>query len=262
MKVVSVVSASGGTGKTTLAASLAALLAADGRRVVAIDLSPQNALRLHLGVLPARTGGLAQALLARASWEGAMANGIDGVSVLPFGALEAQDQQRLERELDAEPQWFAHGLATLNAAAAEIVVVDTPPGASLFTHAALGAANLALNVVLADAASYAAIAQMQRLIETAAARRPEFIGAACVTNQADPARPLNKDVLRVLRDLLGERIYPGVIHSDEGVREALACNTTIAHYDASCQATADLRECAAWLRDRLNTPGLSQGSAA
>ena len=47
MKVITVVSAKGGVGKTTLAANLASVIAARGRRVLALDLDPQNALRLH-----------------------------------------------------------------------------------------------------------------------------------------------------------------------------------------------------------------------
>ena len=47
MKVITVVSAKGGVGKTTLAANLASVLAARGRRVIALDLDPQNALRLR-----------------------------------------------------------------------------------------------------------------------------------------------------------------------------------------------------------------------
>ena len=49
MVVISVVSAKGGVGKTTLSACLAMGLAAS-RDVLAVDLDPQNALKLHLGV--------------------------------------------------------------------------------------------------------------------------------------------------------------------------------------------------------------------
>ena len=47
MVVFSVVSAKGGVGKTTITANMAMALAG-GRNVVAVDLDPQNALRLHL----------------------------------------------------------------------------------------------------------------------------------------------------------------------------------------------------------------------
>jgi cellulose synthase operon protein YhjQ len=262
MKVVSVVSATGGTGKTTLAASLACVLAKAGRRVVAVDLAPQNALRLHFGVPLDRTDGVASALLDANDWQSAIVESADDVALLPFGALDFERLQTFARHLEANRDAFAQGLSSLQLGTADIVVIDTPPGDSPFTRAALSAADFALNVALADAASYAAFAQTQAMIESFAATRPEFAGEACVINQADQSRQLNKDVIRVLRDLLGDRMFPGVIHSDEGVREALACNTTIEHYDASSQAAADIRECATWLLDALETTGVSRRSVA
>ncbi|RQG99495.1 cellulose biosynthesis protein BcsQ [Paraburkholderia dinghuensis] len=262
MKVVSVVSAKGGVGKTTLAANLASVLAASGRHVVAIDLDPQNALRLHFGVPLDSVDGVSRTTLTGAPWQSAMVNGVDDVTVLAFGTLTIEEQRHFEHHLDENPLWFAHGLEALQLGPADIVVVDTPPGASAYTRAALCAANFAPNVVLADAASYAAIPQMQRVIDTYAVPRPEFIGEGYVINQVDPSRQLNKDVLRVLRDMLGEHMFPGAIHTDEGVSEALACNTTVMHYDPLCQASADMRACAAWLLEALDTPAQSRRSVA
>ena len=123
----------------------------------------------------------------------------------------------------------------------------TSGGAPTFARAALCAATFALNVVLADAASYAAIPQMERLIDTYAAPRAEFGGVGYVVNQIDQSRQLTKDVLKVLRQMLGEKLFPGVIHLDEGVSEALACDTTLIHYDPLSQAAADFRACGTWL---------------
>jgi CO dehydrogenase nickel-insertion accessory protein CooC1 len=72
MKVITVVSAKGGVGKTTLAANLASVLAARGRRVIALDLDPQNALRLHFGIPLDSIDGLARATLAGDPWQTVM----------------------------------------------------------------------------------------------------------------------------------------------------------------------------------------------
>lgn len=254
MKVVSVVSAKGGVGKTTLAANLASVLAAAGRRVVAVDLDPQNSLRLYFGVPLDSVDGLSRAALAGAPWQSAMVDGADGVTVLAFGALIEEEQHLFERHLDENPLWLARGLAALRLGPSDLVVVDTPPGSSAYTRAALSAAHFAVNVVLADAASYAAIPQMQRMIDAYAAPRPEFVGEGYVVNQVDQSRQLNKDVLRVLRDMLGDHMFPGSIHADEGVGESLACNTTIVRYDPLCQAAADMRACGKWLLEALDAP--------
>ena len=247
MRVVSVVSAKGGVGKTTLAANLASVLGSSGRRVIAVDFDPQNALRLHFGIPIDNYDGIARATLSGASWRTVMFDGIDGITALPHGALNEDDRRVFEARLDSDPYLIRASLEALALDADDIVLIDTPPGATAYTRAALLAADFVLNVVIADAASYAAIPQMERLIDTYAAPRAEFGGVGYVVNQIDQSRQLTKDVLKVLRQMLGEKLFPGVIHLDEGVSEALACDTTLIHYDPLSQAAADFRACGTWL---------------
>jgi cellulose synthase operon protein YhjQ len=260
MRVVSVVSAKGGVGKTTVAANLAAMLTAQGRRVVVVDLDPQNTLHLYFGGSLDSVDGLSRAAFTGASWRSAMFEGGGGVAVLPFGVLVEEEQHLFERHLDEMPLSVAHELDALRSDEPDIVIVDTPPGPSAYTRAALSAAHFAINVVLADAASYAVIPQMQRMIDIYAASRPEFLGEGYVVNKVDQARQLNKDVLRLLRGMLGLQMFHGVIHEDEGVSEALACNTTVVRYDALCQAAADIRELSQWLLGALEVPLLARRS--
>jgi cellulose synthase operon protein YhjQ len=262
MKVIAVVSAKGGVGKTTLAANLASVLAARGRRVIAIDLDPQNALRLHFGVALDSIDGLSRATLSGDSWQTVMMDGADGVTVLPYGAVVEEDRRRFEAHLDRDPSWFAQTLASLGFEPSDIVIIDTPPGSSTYTRSALTAATFALNVVLADAASYAAIPQMERMLDAYASPRPDFAGEGYVVNQVDQSRQLSKDVLKVLRQLLGAKLFSGVIHQDEGVSESLACDTTVIHYDPLSQAAADLRACGDWLLASIDAVGVSPRSVA
>jgi hypothetical protein len=118
MKVITVVSAKGGVGKTTLAANLASVLAARGRRVIALDLDPQNALRLHFGIPLDSIDGLSRATLAGDPWQTVMFDGVDGVTVLPYGAVVEDDRRRFEAHIDRDPQWLAQSLETLRLDAA------------------------------------------------------------------------------------------------------------------------------------------------
>jgi cellulose synthase operon protein YhjQ len=262
MKVIAVVSAKGGVGKTTLAANMASVLASSGRRVIALDLDPQNALRLHFGVPLDSIDGLSRATLSGNAWQSIMFDGVDGVTVLPYGAVVEDDRRRFEAHVDQDPLWLLNALRSLRLDASDIVVIDTPPGSSVYTRTTLCAASFALNVVLADAASYAAIPQMERMIDAYAAPRADFGGVGYVVNQVDQSRQLTKDVLKVLRQMLGEKLFPGVIHQDEGVSESLACDTTLIHYDPLSQAAADFRACSQWLMERVDSIGVSPRSAA
>ncbi|WP_175782435.1 cellulose biosynthesis protein BcsQ [Burkholderia anthina] len=245
MKIVAIASAKGGVGKTTLAANLASAIAAMGRRrVVVVDFDPQNALRLHLDVPPDTTDGLADAALNARRWPSVAA---DGMTIVPFGVLSEADQRRFERQLDRDPSWLAQELALLGLGDDDIVLVDTPAGTSVYMRAALTAAHFVLKVVLADAASYASIPQMRRMIDAYATRRADFVGEGYVVNQVDPSCELGRDVLRVLCDRLGGHGFGGVIHVSEGVAESLAYRMTVKRYDPYSQAAADLSACGAWL---------------
>jgi len=56
--LIAVASPKGGVGKTTCAAHLAYGIAASGYRAIAVDLDPQNSLRLHFGIPLGEASGL------------------------------------------------------------------------------------------------------------------------------------------------------------------------------------------------------------
>jgi chromosome partitioning protein len=195
---------------------------------------------------------VARATLSGDSWQSTAFNGVGDVTVLPYGGLNEPDRHTFEQKLDSDPNWLRSNLARLGLGANDIVVVDTPPGPSVYLKQALSTAQFALAVVLADAASYATIPMMENLLGTYCSGRTDFVGVAYVINQVDQSRLLGRDVVKVLRATLAERLFPGVIHSDQAVSEALAYDTTALHYDALSQATQDFKACALWVSAALD----------
>jgi len=253
MKVVAVVSAKGGVGKTTLTANLATALQHQGApTVLVVDLDPQNALGLHFGADPGALAGVSRASLSGDSWGSVCQQSPSGVHVLPYGVVNEADRMAFERHLEANPDWLALQLQGLDLPPDALVFIDTPPGPSAYMQQALTAAQVVV-VNLPDAASYAALALMQRLVHTYCTPRPDFAGTLHVLNQADGARQLSKDITRVMQDSLGDRLI-GVIHEDQAVREALAYDQSVLEYDTHGQAADDLRKCAQVLAQRLGLP--------
>jgi cellulose synthase operon protein YhjQ len=258
MKVIAVVAAQGGVGKTTVTPNQAAALARAGApAVLAVDLDPQNALALHFGADPHALPGVARASLAGSGWVGSRlpattdAAGLPGPQVLPHGLLNEEDRLAFEQQLAAHPQWLAGQLAALCLPHDALVLVDTPPGPSAATLQALAAAHHTLVVTLPDAASYAALPFMQRLAQAYGSPHAGATELVYLVNQADSARALSRDITRVLHEQFGDRLV-GRIHSDESVREALAHGRTVLDYDATGQAAHDYQQCAqrllAWLQ--------------
>ena len=162
MKVIAVVSAKGGVGKTTLTANLATALQHQGVATVCVlDTDAQNALALHFGGDPQAIAGVSRATLAGQDWASVCVRGASGVFVLPYGLVNETDRVAFERHLDAHPGWMAQQLHNLHLPADAVVLIDTPPGPSVYMQQALTAAHAVVVVSRPDAASSAALALMQ-----------------------------------------------------------------------------------------------------
>ena len=257
MKILAIVSAKGGVGKTTVTANLAAAFSLAGHPVLVADLDPQNALRLHFGLAPEVIEGLSRATLAGTSWRASCERSDRGVAVMPYGVINEDDRVLFERHLAEHPGWLSAHLQNLGMVRDAIVLLDTPPGPSVYLRQALAAADMALLVTLPDAASYAALPLMENLIASHAGDRPDFAGHLHLINQADATRRLSADVAQVMRDQFGDR-FVGSVHRDQAMAEALAYDQNIFEYARDSQAAADLLEIAQNVLARVGAGAIAQ----
>jgi chromosome partitioning protein len=245
-RVVSVVSPKGGVGKTTVAANLAAALAAAGRAVLLVDLDPQNAVRLHHQMPLTDGAGLSIQTLLGEPWVNAAFRGPYGVDCLPYGALTDHDRRLLEQRLDADPDWLSASLAGLGLTPGSIVVVDTAPGGTAYLPQALRAADVGLCVLLADAASFVTVPAMARWYAEAAETNPGLKGYFLL-NRMNTARLLCRDVGTALSRELGEQLVPVEVRFDAAVEEALASQCPILKYAPESSASRDFAALADWV---------------
>ena len=243
MNIVALVSTKGGVGRTTVTANLAVALGRAGRSVLAVDLDPQNALRLHFGLDPHGIGGCARATLAQGDWREACVPTAGGVVVLPYGAVNDGDRLGFEHYLDTHPDALAGRLQALGLPPDTVVLLDTPPGPSAGLRQALDLAHLALVVTLPDAAAYATLPATEALIQRTCGARPGFRGHHYLVNQTDSSRLLAADVVQVMRQRFGARIL-GTVHSDQAVCEALAHGQNVFDYAADSCAADDFAQAA------------------
>ena len=125
---IAIVSPLGGTGRTTLTAHLATILAARGRPCLAMDLCVQNMLGRHLGMQQAAETGWAT-LAAQQQWCGQAAlRNSDAVNLLPFGTVSTPALDRLQHAWAQDPEWLRQQLDALDVPADSAIFLDTPPG--------------------------------------------------------------------------------------------------------------------------------------
>lgn len=240
MNIIAIVSAKGGVGKTTFSAGLGIALARSGVPTVAIDLDPQDALRLHYGFYESSDRGLAQATLTGSDWRSAMLNVKSDCALLPFGRIQEASREAFEKLLLDRPTLLRDHLLRLNLPSNAVVILDTPPGPSVYLSQALSACNTAVIALLSDAASYATLPLMTGLLQRYCLNRPDFKDYSYLINQVDHSRHLNSDVAHVMRLQFGARALP-LVHQDQAIPEALACNQFVGDYDPMSRAAYDMK---------------------
>jgi capsular exopolysaccharide synthesis family protein len=120
LKTVVVTSCTPGEGKTTTAANLAITFAQQGMKVLLVDCDLRRA-RLHLLFEAGRDPGLTHLVLGHNTLQDVVQpSGVEGLSLLPSGALPPNPQEllggpRMQRTLDELTSRF------------DLVVLDTPP---------------------------------------------------------------------------------------------------------------------------------------
>lgn len=245
MEIIALISGKGGVGKSTLAANLSVGLHQRGKSVLLLDLDPQNAQRLHMGLDPGEIAGLAREGLRRSS----VFESPFGPRFVPFGRLRESELEEFEAFLRAHPQWVAHSLELLREDAYDYVVIDTPPGPTVYLQQALQATHRALIVLAADAASFATIPKIQALVHAYTQERKDFVGAHLVLNQMPQGSRLGHQVRTSLMTEYAPQLCPITVHRDAAVAQALAFERPVLQYEANCPASVALQSLADWVID-------------
>jgi cellulose synthase operon protein YhjQ len=243
MKTIAVVSTAGGTGRTTLSAALAVLLARRGRQVVALDLDPQNMLGAHLGIDGFAPAGIAQALLDETvAWHTHTWRNAEGVLFVPYGAVSLAQGAHCDARLAAEPQWLANALAQLDLPRDGVVLIDTARYPSQQAAQAVRCADLVLCVTPPEPAACATlVARLDGL-------RRDGANVRIIVNRLNPARDMQRDVLAMLAAALGDGVpLAQRVHLDVALPESFARGTWLFDDAPHSQASHDLQGLANWL---------------
>ena len=218
-KVIVLVSVKGGVGKSTLAAAFACAIKRSGGCTLALDLDPQNALCLHLGGSE-EWPGIAQSDSSEEDWQPLIRTGFSGSRCLAYGVVGEPLRRGLEQRLENDRLWLTRHLARLALSEQDTLVIDTPPGPSVYLAQALEIADVVLGVTLADAAAYTSLNQLDRLLAPYL-QRENPAQYKVVINQLDTSRQFSLDLCEVLKKRTGQQLL-GIIRQDHFISEALA----------------------------------------
>lgn len=246
MQCVAFVSPLGGVGRTTLAAHSASLLAERGSCVLALDLSAQNTLGLHLGLAQPSQQGWYGAAAAGRWWAEAALENSTGVRLLPHGPLSSGDAL----PPPVPSTWLAQQMAELDMPDHSVVVVDTPTLPAPLAQQALLCADVVVFVLDASVRAVRAHALVQTWVEQL--RSPQRW--AVVVTGVDPRSGSKRQALGQLRTQWGEQLLPYVLHEDEYLPQALEHALCVHQVTPQAQSAHDLQGVARWIAAALQLP--------
>ncbi|MFZ6747118.1 cellulose biosynthesis protein BcsQ [Undibacterium sp. JH2W] len=248
MKIIAVVSMKGGVGKTSVTANLAAVLAENAApdSIAVLNLDPQNSLHLHFGLGIALEAGVAFQTEDDGDWNELAFTSDYNVINLPYGEVNEKQRKRFEACLSTHPDWIGKRLHQLGLPEDGIVLIDTPPGPSVYLRQALACADIVIMVALADASSYATIPAMESWLGNMETHTtPE--NCVLLLNQLEPGNKLNTDIATALANSYGERMIPYGIPRDDEVSMAFAFQQPLSHYSPDNLALEQFQQVADWL---------------
>lgn len=226
-KVLAVANQKGGVGKTTTALSLAAALAARGRKVLAMDLDPHAGASVHLKVYPDQVTHTSLDLflvvgedLDRA-WELVRRREEGGGFDFVPATTRLSDLESDLAERHNKGAILRQALAGVKGEY-DYVILDCPPHMGVLLVNALVASDLVLVPIQTD---FLAVHGLKLLFETFRTLNrvlPKPLDYRVMATMFDNRANACRRVLTLLRKKMGDRIFKTVIHMDTKFREASA----------------------------------------
>ncbi|MGL5923974.1 ParA family protein [Chroococcidiopsis sp.] len=232
---IAVAARKGGVGKTTVACSLASVLAFQGKRVLVVDLDPQSNAGYVLGVDPTALG-TAELLSGNAPKP---LEAAPNLHVLPGGPdLTDHNIQTLD------PEDLADAVAPLDY---DVLIFDCPPGVEYLERLGLVAADVAL--VCTDAHPLAVVGAGRVLNELNLRQQKGRKGAkrwALVLSKIDLRRSMDRAIDEQLAVT-----YPSIkrltVHQDSALAWAAAERVPLMQSEPSSKGAKDLMAIAEWV---------------
>ena len=251
-RVVAFVNQKGGVGKTTSTVNIAALLAAQGDRVLVVDVDPQGNATSSLGIDRNDLDvTLYDAIMGDAdAAEAVITDARERIDLLPAtptlaaAEVELVDQPRREHRL-------ADTLESLQRNY-DVVLIDSPPSLGLLTVNALTASSA---VVIPVQCEYLALEGVSQVLSTIDLIRrnlnPELQLLGVLMTMYDGRTRLSAHVVDEVRRYFPDHLFNAVIPRSVRLAEAPSFGQVIAEYDPSSRGARAYAEVAAELRDRL-----------
>lgn len=244
MPVISLKGIRGGVGTTTISSALAWELNKSGEKVIIIDLSPDNLLRLHFNSEFASSSGWASAIYENESWETTAWEYKDDLLFIPFGKLNKKEKETILTSENIFSFWANNINKIKNQSDYDWIIIDMPAESySPYTLIEQQISDINISVAIPEANCHSRIYQQLEY--------NEFI----LANKLDVRSELQNDIYQFWLHSL-PNLLPLVIHHDEAIMEAAAAKCPIGQYRPESLGTNEMYALAIWCITYAKNKGL------
>ncbi|MDR2837521.1 MAG: AAA family ATPase [Azonexus sp.] len=231
MKTLAITNQKGGVGKTTTAVNLAATLAAEGKRVLLIDMDPQGNATTGSGITKKEAlPTVYQLLIGAASLNEVCLRTAFAYDILPANRELAGAEVELI-ELD-EREYRLKNALRANRDSYDFVLIDCPPALNMLTVNALVAAD---SVLIPMQCEYYALEGLSDLVETLRKVRahlnPRLEIEGLLRTMYNNQSTLTQQVSNELESHFGNKVYQTIVPRNVRLAEAPSYGKPVIAFD-------------------------------
>lgn len=246
MIIIAITSPVGGSGKSSVALSLASLLSNLQLPVTLIETDPANLLAYQMGQTEYANKGLCQGLKGLENWPDLVYGAELGFRFMPFGQQSHNESIELALKFAQKKTALSTAINGCMSTEEDIFIFDTAKLPNFLAHAVLQVSDLNLITLTPDSNSLLSIdPTIKSLLES---RGSNYF----LMNRFKANQVLHLDIWALARIKLGHRLLPFYLVEDQAMPEAFASGLNLEEYSPSSQLAENLHKLANWIHQELH----------
>jgi len=240
MRIVAMLNQKGGVGKTTSTVNLGYGLAAQGRKVLLVDLDAQANLTYSVGIAAHEVQVTILDVLKRTKKASEVIQSQHGVDVMPASL----DLSSADMELSGIPGrelLLREALATVSAKY-DYILLDCPPSLGLLPLNALTAASEVFVILQTEFLALQGVSKLVSTVEVVKSRlNPALEISGIIATMYDARKRLSKEVIEQISAYFGPKLFKSFIRENVSLAEAPSHGKNIFSYRPDSPGAVDYK---------------------